>query len=95
MIQDIMPSVYHVEYSNEMPVPGAFLIGVEGRSIYMKKVGEELEFLHFSDLINEKETEMINESLRTFQDTVHYLFKIDQTPFFLVDPVGENHEKLL
>lgn len=95
MIQDIMPSVYHVEYRNVLPVPDACLIGVEGRSIYMKKVGEQLEFLHFSDLINEKETEKKNESFSTFLDTVHYLFKIDQTPFFLVDPVGESHEKLL
>ena len=43
MIQDIMPSVYHVEYRNELPVPEACLIGVEGHSIYMKKVGENLD----------------------------------------------------
>ncbi|MCI6732898.1 MAG: hypothetical protein MR487_11380, partial [Lachnospiraceae bacterium] len=73
MIQDIMPSVYHVEYRNVLPVPDACLIGVEGRSIYMKKVGEQLEFLHFSDLINEKETEKKNESFSMFLDAVHYL----------------------
>lgn len=95
MIQDIMPSVYHVEYSNELPVPEACLIGVEGRSIYMKKVGENLEFLRFRDLCDENNLQMTREICSKYCETVNYLFKIDETSFFLVDPTGENREELL
>lgn len=95
MIQDIMPSVYHVEYRNELPVSDACLIGAEGRSIYMKKVGENLEFLRFNELTNENGRRMTDEDCSKYHDAVNYLFKIDQTSYFLIDPAGKNHAELL
>lgn len=74
MIQDIGKGRYHNEYKRTEPGPDSRVLGYRGRELLIRRKGEELSFLRYSEVCG------LFPGLKT--EDVRYLFSIDGTTYF-------------
>lgn len=86
MIQDIGPHIYHNEYHLQKPKDSDCLIGVKGRKLYMVESEKGPEYIRFGMLPSLRENG---------EAGIVFLFRIDETAYFLIDPQGEEHDLLM
>lgn len=83
MIQDILPQVFHNNFSNRSPVQDDFILIFTGNQMYFMKEQNSLIFPRYSEVKDD-----IN--------NVIYLFSIDQQSYFLsMDYKGDMEQKLV
>ncbi len=80
MIQDIGPYTFHNEYTPVPPAPESYALYYEGGNAFMRKDGEEIEFLRFRDL---------EEFYPEFYEDYTYLFSIDGENYYLLDRIDK------
>lgn len=73
MMYEIAPSVMHNEFRAQPPKPSDFVVYTEKNLVLLKRVGENLELPHVSDVIAAGEN---------FLNGLHYLLSIDDVAYF-------------